>query len=125
MADHTPYEVTRDGRVFSLLNWRGYGKRELQQTPNSDGYPSVRILINGRRTRVAVYKLVAARYLSPKPSPSHQIRHLDGNRCNSDADNLAWGTAKENADDREIHGRTSRGAKHSMAIRSGLGMPYV
>ncbi|MGA0525000.1 hypothetical protein ACO2WH_24370, partial [Escherichia coli] len=31
--------------------------------------------------------------------------------------NLEWGTRKENADDRERHGRTSRGEAHSAAIR--------
>ena len=46
------------------------------------------------------------------------LRHLDGNKTNPHADNLAWGTQKENAADRERHGKTSRGSKHSAAIRS-------
>lgn len=119
-TERTPgYEVTRDGRVFSLSsNWRGYGRREMQHTPNVNGYPSVRIYIDGKRKRIAVHVLVAREYLGPKPSPDHEVRHLDGNKCNPNVGNLAWGTAKENADDRERHGRTSRGEKHSFAIRS-------
>jgi hypothetical protein len=119
-TSHTPgYEVTRDGRVFSVAtNWRGYGRREMSQDPNDDGYPSVRILVNGKRRRIAVHILVAREYLPARPSPSHEVRHLDGNRLNSKADNLAWGTRKENADDRERHGRTSRGNRHSAAIRA-------
>lgn len=114
------YEVTRDGRVFSLTtNWRGYGRRELQKTPNSDGYPSVRMIVNGVRKRMAVHKLVAKKFLSPRPSDDHEIRHLDGNKCNSCADNLAWGTAKDNADDRARHGRTSHGPSHGAAILLG------
>lgn len=33
MNQHTPgYEVTRDGRVFSVAsNWRGYGKEILRE----------------------------------------------------------------------------------------------
>lgn len=113
------YEVTRDGRVFSTAsNWRGYGRREMSQTPNDDGYPSVRIVIEGKRKRIAVHVLVAGHHLPPRPSPQHEIRHKDGDRLNSHADNLVWGTSKENADDRERHGRTSRGAAHSAAIKA-------
>lgn len=118
-GQHTPgYEVTRDGRVFSVAsNWRGYGKREMRQPTNDDGYPSVRIILDGRRKRIAVHVLVAREHLPPRPSPNHEIRHLDGNKMNPAADNLAWGTQKENADDRERHGRTSRGESHAEAIK--------
>jgi hypothetical protein len=112
------YEITRDGRVFSTTNWRGLGRRELAQQPNDDGYPSVRVTLAGKRVRYAVHALVAFAHLPDRPSPSHEIRHLDGNRLNSHADNLAWGTRKENAEDRERHGRTSRGARHSAAIKA-------
>ena len=123
---HTPgimvagYEVTSDGRVFSHANWRGLGRRELSQDLNADGYPSVRLTIAGKRTRLAVHRLVAMAYLPVRPSVKHQIRHLDGNKMNSSVSNLAWGTAKENADDRERHGRTSRGQKHSDFVKAGL-----
>lgn len=115
--------MTEDGKVFSVLhNWRGYGRRELGQTLNADGYPSVRLSVNGGRRRIAVYKLVAESFLPPRPSEKHQVRHLDGNKMNSCAENLAWGTAKENAWDRDKHGTTSRGAKHSNAIKNGMGL---
>lgn len=112
------YEVWANGRVYSHSNWRGYGSRELQQTPNEDGYASVRVYVNGVRKRIAVHVLVARKFLPPRPSPKHEIRHLDGNRNNPHMDNLRWGTRQDNADDRERHGHTSRGPKHSLAIRS-------
>lgn len=115
------YEVTPEGRVFSLdSNWRGYGKRELTQQLNSHGYPSVRMYVDGKRKRMLVHSLVAKQYLPPRPSELHQVRHLDGNKSNNNASNLAWGTAKENADDRKSHGKTSCGIKHSKATRRGL-----
>lgn len=114
------YEVTPDGRVLSLSsNWRGYGVREMRQTPNSHGYPSVRLIVNGRRVRKCVHWLVAAGFLPDRPSPAHEVRHLDGDRTNNAVSNLAWGTRAENAADRAAHGRTSRGEKHSAAIRAG------
>jgi hypothetical protein len=121
---HSPpgYEVTRDGRVFSIAtNWRGYGRREMvAKHRDKDGYPYVRILIDGKRTLLKIHTLVALRYLPPRPSIKHQIRHLDGNPLNSSASNLAWGTNQENVDDRERHGRTSRGSSHSRAVKAGL-----
>lgn len=119
---HTPgYRVTADGRVFSVEhNWRGYGERELSQLPHKDGYLTVRLMVNGKRKRFAVHRLVAEQFLAPRPSPTHQVRHLDGNKANNRVANLAWGTAKENADDRQMHGRTSRGERHAIAIKQGL-----
>ena len=118
---HIPgYDVTTYGRVYSIAsNWRGLGLRQLRQDLNCDGYPSVRLLVKGKRTRVVIYKLVASAFLPPRPSPAHEIRHLDGNKLNSHSNNLAWGTRKDNADDRERHGRTSRGTRHSEFIKAG------
>jgi hypothetical protein len=115
---HTPgYIVTAEGRVFSVAsNWRGYGEREMRQSLNADGYPSVRLTIDGKRTRLAVHRLVARDYLPPRPSLAHEVRHLDGDKTNSAARNLAWGTRKENAADRERHGRTYRGERHHSTI---------
>lgn len=120
MSKHTPgYEVTRDGKVISIAsNWRGYGSRELRQSLNSSGYPSVRLVIDGVRRHLPVHKLVAMAHLPARPSDLHEIRHLDGNRLNNHADNLAWGTRKENAEDRDAHGTTSRGSSHSAAIKA-------
>jgi hypothetical protein len=118
-AGHTAYDVTKEGRVFSVAyKWRGIERRELVQDLNSHGYPSVRLTTDGKRVRKPVHVLVATKFLPPRLSPQHQVRHLDGNPLNNHADNLAWGTAKENAADRERHGRTSRGSEHSKAIRS-------
>lgn len=113
------YEVTHDGRVFSIdSNWRGYGRREMVQTLNSYGYPSVRITVGGRRKHVAVHALVARTHLGPQPAPGYEIRHLDGNKLNNDFRNLAWGSQKDNADDRSRHGRTSHGEAHSASIKA-------
>ena len=122
MVEHTPgYEVTADGHVFSVSsNWRGYGRRELRQHPNSYGYPAVRLTINQARRKYLVHRLVANKFLPPRPSPQHEIRHLDGEPTNNNASNLAWGTQLDNAADRERHGRTSHGHSHSVAIKRGI-----
>lgn len=103
------YEVRRNGTVLSLIPWRGTPSRELIAYPNSHGYLRVRLMINGKRKSVFVHKCVAEAFLEPRPSPLHEVRHLDGNKLNNNIGNLAWGTRKDNADDRARHGRTSNG----------------
>lgn len=126
-APQTPgYRVTAEGRVFSVAhNWRGYGEREMRQQLNYFGYPSVRLIIDGKRVRIPVHRLVARDFLPSRPTPAHQLRHLDGNKKNNWASNLAWGTAKENAADRERHGRTSRGESHSIAVKRGKELAHA
>lgn len=121
MSKHTPgYRVTSDGRVFSTkTNWRGYGEREMCLTPDKDGYPSVRLTINGKRVRFAVHRLVAVQYIGPRPTGC-EVCHINGDKTDNRVENLRYGTAKDNAADRELHGRTSRGHAHSAAIRRGL-----
>jgi hypothetical protein len=105
-ADFPSYEVSGDGRVRSASNWRGYGARELTVEPNEGGYPSVRLTLEkGKRKRIAVHRLVARAFLGPCPERCSQVRHLDGDPTNNCWDNLAWGTAAENASDRSAHGR--------------------
>ncbi|MFS2027687.1 HNH endonuclease signature motif containing protein [Massilia sp. CT11-137] len=98
------YSVDRDGNVWSESNWRGYGRRMLTQFPNSHGYPSVKVKFEGRMKKALVHVMVCRAFHGPKPSDAHQVRHLNGIRSNCRADNLAWGTPKENAEDRERHG---------------------
>ena len=116
------YEVTPDGRVYSSgSNWRGYGTRELTQDLNSHGYPSVRLLNKeGKRKRMAVHRLVASAFLPPRPSCDHEIRHLNGDKTDNRATNLAWGTRQDNAMDRDRHGKTSKGYEHSLATKRGI-----
>ena len=109
------YFITRDGRVISTIPWRGQQCRVLRAHPNRYGYYRVHVTQNGRRKQAAVHKLVAAAFLPSRPSSKHELRHLDGNKANNRDTNLAWGTRKDNADDRERHGRTARGVQNGFA----------
>lgn len=127
MSAHLPmgYSVSADGKVYSASGWRGHELRELQQHTNTHGYLCVHVVErSGKRGRRLVHQLVAFYFVGPRPSPRHEVRHLDGNKTNNSAANLAWGTRKENAADREAHGRTSRGVAHAAAIKRGLPEPH-
>jgi len=116
------YRVEPDGRVIAIgHNWRGKGEREVSPTINSNGYLSVRLSIGGKRRHIAVHRLVAAVHLPPRPTPDHEVRHLDGDRLNPNAVNLAWGTRSENAQDRARHGteRAAENAAKTIHLRQG------
>lgn len=107
------YEVSNLGRVASL---RRRPRRILSPYLNprqAHGYFHVTLSCDseGRRRRPSVHRLVAEAFHGAAPSPDHQVRHLDGNRFNNTAANLAWGTASENRLDRVRHGTDHNVAK--------------
>lgn len=61
-----------------------------------------------------VHKLVMEAFAGPKPDGA-QICHADGNRLNNRLSNLRYGTAKDNAADRDWHGMTRRGVTNGNA----------
>lgn len=109
------YEVSDRGRVRSLdrivrLRKRG---RVLRPGRSSNGYPSV--VLSGRVKKSAtVHSLVAEAFLGPCPA-GKQVRHIDGRRANAAAENLLYGTPKENGQDRIRHGTVIRGPQHKRA----------
>lgn len=109
------YSVSRDGRVYSMRRHR-LGLRERVARPNHGGYLQIALFRESESRRLTVGHIVALAFLPPRPSAAHEIRHLDGNRQNNRADNLAWGTRQENIDDRERHGTTARGSRTGTAV---------
>ena len=110
------YEVSDLGQVRSLKGRHGKGTVLKPALPSKGRqYKCVSLHKNGRRTRRSIHCLVLNAFVGSKPSPAHQARRLDGNRANNSADNLCWGTAKENARDRASHDRTAMGERHHSA----------
>lgn len=115
IRDAPGYVVTVDGDVLSTAtNWRGYGVRRLTPIEGRSGYLKVRLTVDGRRINRMVHRIVAEAYLSPRPVGA-QVRHLDGDKLNNSATNLAWGSALDNAHDRAGHGTTARGERNGWA----------
>ena len=111
------YEVSDIGRIRRATpgdgTWVG---RILKQGRSGSGYRHVAIAVPGRRHRsTRVHSIVAEVFIGPKPSPSHEIAHGDGDKTNNRADNLRWVTPIENAADKAKHGTIVRGIKHGMA----------
>lgn len=113
------YAAGSDGRIYSRTHSANHGKVKrlrpwypLKATLGSRDYPLISVChLNNRRT-VSVHSLVCEAFYGPRPTPGHQVRHLDGNRWNSNPGNLCWGTQSENWVDRKAHGKGIEGQKH-------------
>lgn len=108
------YAVSDQGRVKRILpDWQGkYLGRFLKPAVHRRGYRAVKLCLDdGSRRTVKVHRLVCEAFHGEPPSSRHHDAHIDGDVANNSADNLYWATAKENAADRERHGRTWRGPR--------------
>lgn len=104
------YKVSSDGYVFSLRTWRGKKNRILKYSINKFGYPRFSLTKDGKTKGITAHKIVTTSFLGDRPSGT-QVRHLDGNKLNFKLCNLLYGTAKQNADDRDRHKTTAVGEK--------------
>ncbi|MEX0313769.1 MAG: HNH endonuclease [Allomuricauda sp.] len=123
------YSVNDKGDVFShrtrkpIPGQRGGSKaiidktvcKKLSKNKTKKGYLVVSAKKAGNKPRnFGVHQLVADAFLGPKPN-LHEIRHLDGNPSNNSPENLSYGTAKQNAQDRKRHGNYFSGEDHHNA----------
>ena len=101
------YRVSPCGKV---LFWRSGRWQIMSPFIPDDGYPEVKLRVDGKRRTLKVHSLVLVAYVGPKPD-GLQALHRDGNPRNNRLTNLRWGTPQENADDTIRHGRTLKGSK--------------
>jgi hypothetical protein len=84
--------------------WRAMPFRE---TPK--GYRAVHLRnVAGTSRRTHIHRLVAEGFICHSPFPRACVRHLDGNPRNNLPSNLAWGTYKDNEDDKRNHGTDAK-----------------
>lgn len=88
--------------------------RILRQTTGSHGYLGVAISTDGKpRTRL-VHHLVAEAFLCERRL-GQEIHHLNGNKTDNRASNLAYVTHKENQEDMVKRGKSPRGGRNGMS----------
>ena len=102
------YEIGSDGSVMSL-DYNHTGKRkELRQYLDKDGYPYVFMVVNGRRYKRMVHKLVAISFIiipESRKNQKLQVNHKNGIRNDNQLENLEWMTSRENTIDGWKRGR--------------------
>lgn len=127
------YMVEVTGKVMSLVR---PGKPRILKPIARGRYGGFTLRHwSGRMVGVYHHRLVAEAMHGPCPD-GMECRHLDGDRFNNDACNLAWGTHLENEADRRAHGRTASGERNfnakltraqveeMRAIRARTGLPH-
>lgn len=78
-------KVFRDGTVYKLFN------DEWREVQHYKGRPK--------------FLIVLELFVGPKPTPEHEGCHKDDDRSNNHADNLYWGTHKQNMEDASRNGK--------------------
>lgn len=100
ITDFPLYVVTSLGRIISYQTGVA---REMKPRPHRAGYKIVTLCNGGRQATTTIHRLVAAAFI-PNPGGHPLVRHVDGDRSNNAADNLAWGTYSDNEADKIGHG---------------------
>lgn len=103
------YRVSSIGRVESIPRPRTRGGL-LSIKLGKRGYPAVALVQDGKQATHEVHRLVALAFLGPRPE-GQEVRHLDGDRTNCTASNLAYGTRSENLADAQRHGTHPTGSR--------------
>lgn len=95
------YEASTAGRVRACKT--GYILRpHIAKEAYGSGYWRVELGYGAGGKKFHVHRLVLEAFVGPRPE-GRQCRHLDGNSLDNRLDNLAWGTMKEDTDDRLKH----------------------
>lgn len=111
------YSVSDHGRVRRETDGPGKIRAgHILANKFSGRYWSVRIgRDGGGLCTKTIQQLVLLAFVGPPPTPAHEGAHGDGNTSNNRLNNLRWATKRENCEDRDRHGRTARGERHTKA----------
>ena len=106
------YEVSNFGRVSCLprvqersdgRTFKHPGGVLKSSVARQSGHTRVNLRKDGESLTAWIHQLVAVAFIGPRPD-GHEVCHDDGVPSNNRAENLAWGTRKENIEDRRRHG---------------------
>jgi len=101
------YEVTLDGRVWSVISNR-YLKYDYHQGFGSKTYLRATVVdAEGNRKNKRVHRLVAEAFLD-NPEGKAEVNHLDGNTLNNTILNLQWTASDENLEHSYVAGLMTR-----------------
>lgn len=108
VAGFDRYTVSKSGEVYSA------GRvAPLKKNPQH-GYYRVCLYKNGKSVTRFVHTVVLEAFVGPRPL-GMEAAHLDGDKSNNCAENLAWVSPKENHLHKLVHGTNYAGERHYRA----------
>jgi hypothetical protein len=93
-------------------NWH-----EMRRSKEGSGYLLVNLRKDRRERSMKVHTLMLLTFVGPRPD-GMECRHRNGDRTDNRLANLSWGTPRENADDRVLHGTVARGERIANSVLS-------
>jgi hypothetical protein len=110
------YEVSETGlvRTWRKRNARARPPAEpriVQWVVGDNGRAQVSLSLDGKVKNRQVHQLVLEAFVGPRPEGCVGRHVVDNNPLNNCLSNLAWGTPKQNQEDRLVHGTDLRGAQ--------------
>lgn len=104
------YRVREDGQIT--------GPRSvLKPLLSPHGYLQVIVHLEGKPFSRRVHTLVCETFHGLKPSPQHEVRHLDSNPINNHYRNLRWGLKSDQSDDKVRNGTVKLSREKAAQIR--------
>lgn len=106
------YWASSDGQIKNK-----HGRIMVQTTLKGKPYLRVGLYSGSGAARTfPVHVIICTTFHGPKPSFIHQVRHRDNVPTNNAADNLLWGTPKENQADRRTAGTAPVGSGNGRSV---------
>ncbi len=121
VSPNDDYMAGSDGQIYSRTKYKGFGRKELvdwyplqgHMTPK--GYRTISMSHENVKVTKSVHRLVCMAFHGMPPVENMEVRHLNGDATDNRPENLCWGSATENWQDRRAHGTASVGEKHPAA----------
>lgn len=106
---YTKYYFCEDGRVVSCAK-----KTPKQVYGTGCGQAKYKAIVVSGIKKLYIHRVVCELF-NGRPQDGQICRHLDGNKYNNAAKNLAWGSYVDNSQDMILHGNGLFGVKNPMA----------
>jgi hypothetical protein len=118
VSPNDDYMAGSDGRIYSRTRYKGFGRKELvdwyplRGFVTKRGYQTVSMSHENAKVTRSVHRLICMAFHGMPKVKTMQVRHLNGDPSDNRPENLRWGTAAENWQDKRVHGRATTGEKH-------------
>lgn len=110
------YSFISDGTVISASRREPFAMKPIKM----GAYVGLQLKADdGALRKEYLHRLICEAFHGPCPD-GHVCRHLDGDKTNNSASNLAWGTQSQNNKDKAKHGTSPDGERNPRAkLKSG------